>query len=181
MVQFKQGGSRKKNAHFLHERGRAWLTSMEGLRWARGDQRGAKGKPLLAQEAWIKRWRLCVCVCAWVAQPWSFPWKLGSLLTNELNQHFFSYKPLFYRMRVGFMQLAPIPTFSNYFSLCLCVWLAHAAGFSFSVSSSLVYSKASLMYLSPVFTHYHIQWSLIWTQILAKVDYKNFTLEKIKI
>ena len=41
----------------------AFDACMEGLRVARGAQLEANGKPLLALEAKLKRWRLCVCVC----------------------------------------------------------------------------------------------------------------------
>ena len=55
MVQFKQGESRKKNAHFLHEEGRESLACMEELRGHGVAQSEAKGKPLLALEDWLKR------------------------------------------------------------------------------------------------------------------------------
>ena len=58
------------------------------------------------------------------------------------------------------MHLAPIPTFSNYFSLVLGARLAQVTGFSLNNLSSPIYSKSSSLYLIPVFTHFHVQQSL---------------------
>ena len=56
-------GSKKKNAHFSSDEGGEQLASMGGSGVANGAQLMAKGKPKLALEAWLKRWRRCVCVC----------------------------------------------------------------------------------------------------------------------
>ena len=55
------------------------------------------------------------------------------------------------------MHLAPILTFSNYFPVVLCARLAQVTGFSLNNLSSPIYSKPSLMYLNPVFTHSYVQ------------------------
>ena len=88
--QFQARKRGKKNAHFSSCRERERLVSMEGLGVHYGAQLVAYSKPKLALKSWLKRWRVCVCVCvcAWVAQPWSFPWKLGSFLIKWTNQPF---------------------------------------------------------------------------------------------
>ena len=74
-------------------------------------------------------------------EAWEFSHK------NEHNNPILLIETYFYRMRVSFMHEAPIPTLSSYFSLCLCVWLACAAGISLCILIR-VYSKSPLMYLN---------------------------------
>ena len=59
-------GEQEKKAHFCLRREMAIEACMEGEGVARGDELEAKGKPLLALEAKLKRWSMCVCVCVHV-------------------------------------------------------------------------------------------------------------------
>ena len=53
--QFKQGGKKKKKVHFFLLRERESLACLEGVGVLGGVQIEAKGKPLLALKAWLKR------------------------------------------------------------------------------------------------------------------------------
>ena len=64
--QTKQGGGKKKNAHFFHQGGGEQLASMRGVGVDSGAQMKAHGKLKQALEAWLKRRSVCVCVCVFV-------------------------------------------------------------------------------------------------------------------
>ena len=63
MTQFKQEEHELKNAHFFLERERERLASLGGFGEHGVVQSMAKDHPLLALKAWLKRWKLWLCVC----------------------------------------------------------------------------------------------------------------------